>query len=267
MIFTRIQRGAERTTILLRNKLETFAQNPVKNTFVFTRKAALNLLVARIVTLPIPIHASAVPTDLVNPEDAEPSAVVPLKTAGQATLTVTLSDASQTGGASLLVPQANSLTTIAVGQSYYDQEIAAREAEAARIAAEQAAAAEIARKAQLTAQQVAKEAKIAVQRASVAKLSPSDARRIAYDMVVAAFGESEWSYFDSLITRESGWNPQAMNASSGACGLPQALPCRKLPNGINSTVEEQVQWTINYIKNRYGTPSEAVSFHNSRGWY
>jgi hypothetical protein len=68
----------------------------------------------------------------------------------------------------------------------------------------------------------------------------------------------------TLIMRESGCNPNAVNRSSGACGIPQALPCSKL--GTNDPIE-QIRWMQNYVFARYGSWANAVAFHNSHNWY
>lgn len=52
-------------------------------------------------------------------------------------------------------------------------------------------------------------------------------------MAAAGIPESEWGYVDAIISRESGWNPNATNASSGACGLAQAYPCGKISDPYN----------------------------------
>jgi len=67
-----------------------------------------------------------------------------------------------------------------------------------------------------------------------------------------------------LIMRESGCNPNAVNKSSGACGIPQALPCSKL--GTSEPVE-QLRWMQNYVVRRYGSWANAVAHSTSVGWY
>lgn len=69
-----------------------------------------------------------------------------------------------------------------------------------------------------------------------------------------------------LYFRESGLRPTAVNKSSGACGLVQALPCSKLPCTLQDA-ECQVKWGAKYIKNRYGTASNAVRWHDEHNWY
>ena len=67
-----------------------------------------------------------------------------------------------------------------------------------------------------------------------------------------------------LINRESGCNPNSVNASSGACGIPQALPCSKL--GTSDPVA-QIVWMQSYVFGRYGSWSNAVAHSNATRWY
>lgn len=87
--------------------------------------------------------------------------------------------------------------------------------------------------------------------------------------VVAKWGESEWSAMHYILDHESGSDPYAVNKKSGACGIPQAYPCSKLLNVIGSldNVEGQLDWMINYIANRYETPTKAMQFHQKYNWY
>jgi hypothetical protein len=83
------------------------------------------------------------------------------------------------------------------------------------------------------------------------------------DWMIAA-GVTDLDNAYTIIMRESGCNPNAVNKSSGACGIPQALPCSKL--GTNDPVE-QIKWMQNYVNNRYGGWAGAVSFWNQHHWY
>ena len=84
-----------------------------------------------------------------------------------------------------------------------------------------------------------------------------------------------WSQndFDCLVklwNRESGWNPNAYNRSSGAYGIPQALPGSKMASAgadYQTNYKTQINWGLGYIKSRYGSPSNAWSYFLSRGWY
>lgn len=67
-----------------------------------------------------------------------------------------------------------------------------------------------------------------------------------------------------LINRESGCNPNSVNPSSGACGIPQALPCSKIQD-LDAT--GQIAWMQTYVTNRYGSWSNAVTHSDTVGWY
>jgi hypothetical protein len=81
---------------------------------------------------------------------------------------------------------------------------------------------------------------------------------------------SQFQYLDKLWTRESNWNYKATNAGSGAYGIPQALPGRKMISAGSDWMTNpvtQIKWGLNYIKARYGSPSAAWSHSQSYGWY
>lgn len=69
-----------------------------------------------------------------------------------------------------------------------------------------------------------------------------------------------------LIRRESNCRPEAVNPSSGACGISQALPCSKMGCSLEDPVC-QIGWMDNYIQNRYGSWEEALAFHYINNWY
>jgi hypothetical protein len=73
-----------------------------------------------------------------------------------------------------------------------------------------------------------------------------------------------------MWTRESGWNTQADNPSSGAYGIPQALPGSKMASAGSdwqTNPATQIKWGLGYIKQTYGTPSAAWTFWQSHNWY
>lgn len=80
------------------------------------------------------------------------------------------------------------------------------------------------------------------------------------------FGESEWDSADFIISKESRWNPHAINKTSGACSLFQFLPCSKLKCELQD-IKCQAHAGASYIKNRYGTPSNAYNFWQIHRWY
>lgn len=91
-----------------------------------------------------------------------------------------------------------------------------------------------------------------------------DIEALGRSMSAAKFGDQHWPALQKLWTKESNWNPNARNPWSGACGIPQALPCSKIPD---MSTTGQLTWGLNYIENRYGNPTNAWRFWQSRGWY
>lgn len=76
--------------------------------------------------------------------------------------------------------------------------------------------------------------------------------------------------FDAIITRESGWNVFAINPSSGAYGLGQALPAFKMyTHGWDWPFNPltQIRWTYDYMVQRYGGPDQAWDFWQRNHWY
>ncbi|PRX95505.1 lytic transglycosylase domain-containing protein [Allonocardiopsis opalescens] len=74
---------------------------------------------------------------------------------------------------------------------------------------------------------------------------------------------AEWECLDNLWQRESGWNHEAENPSSGAYGIPQALPPDKLATAGSdwqSNPATQITWGLDYIEDRYTTPCQAWAF-------
>ncbi len=94
----------------------------------------------------------------------------------------------------------------------------------------------------------------------------SQVKEIAKAKIDAKWGDNQWPAFNEVVNRESGWKVGIKNSSSGACGLGQALPCSKLGDAYGS-VNGELDWMINYIAGRYDTPSKALAFHDSHGWY
>lgn len=88
----------------------------------------------------------------------------------------------------------------------------------------------------------------------------------AHSKVDEKFGEGHWENFDKLINKESGWNPNAQNPRSTAYGLAQFLDST-WQNGKTSDPYKQIDEAIEYIADRYGSPTEAWNFHRQRGWY
>lgn len=86
------------------------------------------------------------------------------------------------------------------------------------------------------------------------------------------YGWSDEDFYSLVVLwdRESHWNMYAQNRYSGAYGIPQALPASKMATAGSdylTNYETQINWGLNYIQRRYGTPSKALAYSNARGWY
>lgn len=83
--------------------------------------------------------------------------------------------------------------------------------------------------------------------------------------------DGEWSCLDPLWTHESGWEETAYNTSSGAGGIPQALPASKMGAGAQGSgwhvALAQIRWGWSYIIGRYGSACNAWGAWLSQGWY
>lgn len=69
-----------------------------------------------------------------------------------------------------------------------------------------------------------------------------------------------------LIMKESTCNPNAVNPSSGACGLGQQLPCGKWAHQWNDPVGALKDMN-GYVIARYGSWAGALNFHIANSWY
>lgn len=102
--------------------------------------------------------------------------------------------------------------------------------------------------------------------------TPAGAQETARAMASAQYGwgDDQFSCLVSLWTRESGWSVAALNASSGATGIPQALPGEKMAiAGADwaTNPATQIAWGLSYISSSYGTPCAAWGHSESYNWY
>ncbi|SES13313.1 Transglycosylase SLT domain-containing protein [Streptomyces sp. yr375] len=80
----------------------------------------------------------------------------------------------------------------------------------------------------------------------------------------------QFQCFSNIVDHESSWNYHAVNASSGAYGLFQALPAGKYASAGSdwqTNPATQIKWGLNYMDSRYGSPCEAWSFWQANQWY
>ena len=73
----------------------------------------------------------------------------------------------------------------------------------------------------------------------------------------------EYKCLASLYGKESAWNYNAYNASSGATGIPQGKSIYLL----TATPIEQVQWGMEYNLSRYGSMCKAWLHWKAKGWH
>jgi soluble lytic murein transglycosylase-like protein len=98
--------------------------------------------------------------------------------------------------------------------------------------------------------------------------SPSHWENVASRIAQNQYGYSpqDFSALDSIIERESSWDPNAVNDSSGAAGIAQRISGYG-KGYAQDQPKQQIRWLLNYIRDRYGTPQDALAFKDREGWY
>jgi hypothetical protein len=166
-----------------------------------------------------------------------------------------------------LTQQANVQAIAADASAKKDAEESARKA-AAKSAVEKKEAAE----------KAAKEAKerAEVKAAAASRSSSSFPVQSSYTieqiqaMARQMVPSGQWTCFSNIVDHESSWKYTAVNASSGAYGLFQALPGSKMSSvgdDWRTNPATQIKWGLNYMDSRYGSPCEAWSFWQANNWY
>ena len=122
---------------------------------------------------------------------------------------------------------------------------------------------------------------------TVLEYGQDDVTALAQNLNTTMFGAEHWAALQELLGNESGWQIGRVNESSYACGIGQSLPCSKMYGTMPPTVwrngklfianpdyKVEVTWTLNYIKERYGNPKNALYFWynvaptiNGHNWY
>ncbi|WP_266998588.1 transglycosylase SLT domain-containing protein [Streptomyces sp. NBC_00354] len=100
-----------------------------------------------------------------------------------------------------------------------------------------------------------------------AQAAPTSAKAIAQQMIK---DPAQFAAFNNIVSRESGWNHTATNASSGAYGLVQALPASKMASAgadWKTNPATQIKWGLDYMNDRYGSPVGAWNFWQTHHWY
>lgn len=122
-------------------------------------------------------------------------------------------------------------------------------------------------------EKVAAEAAAAAAAEALAQANtPEGAQATAREMAASDYGwgDDQFSCLSNLWQKESGWSYTAENASSGAYGIPQALPGSKMAtiaDDWRTNAATQIAWGLSYIDRSYGTPCAAWSHSQSVNWY
>lgn len=102
-------------------------------------------------------------------------------------------------------------------------------------------------------------------RRRVASLSPQ-----AFARYLLRRRPGQYGCLAALIGRESGWRVNATNPSSGAYGIPQALPGGKMASHGSDwrwNPRTQLRWMVDYCDGRYNGPCGALAHSHANGWY
>ncbi|SDC88317.1 Uncharacterized conserved protein YabE, contains G5 and tandem DUF348 domains [Sanguibacter gelidistatuariae] len=106
---------------------------------------------------------------------------------------------------------------------------------------------------------------------SLVSVDPGTARALGQAMALEkGWGDDQYACLESLWTKESKWSVTAANASSGAYGIPQAMPGSKMASvgaDWRTNAATQITWGLGYIQGRYGTPCDAWAHSKNKGWY
>ena len=89
----------------------------------------------------------------------------------------------------------------------------------------------------------------------VKQLTPQEYAAVLVD------DEQQMNCLDKLYTKESNWRYQAVNGSH--YGIPQGRSIYLK----TATPEQQIQWGLKYIDNRYGSPCKAWSFFQQNNYH
>ncbi|MER6787010.1 transglycosylase SLT domain-containing protein [Streptomyces sp. NPDC000658] len=192
-----------------------------------------------------------------QPNDAE-------ATASDATLLADLPVGQQAQVQTASLTQQASYQAIAADEgAKKDAEEAARKAAAETAVAKKEAAEKAAKE---RAEAKTKASRSAGDFPILSSYSTSQIQAMAAQMVPSG----QFQCFSNIVDHESSWNYHAVNASSGAYGLFQALPAGKYASAgadWQTNPATQIKWGLNYMDSRYGSPCEAWSFWQANHWY
>ncbi|MEU7717848.1 transglycosylase SLT domain-containing protein [Streptomyces tibetensis] len=168
-----------------------------------------------------------------------------------------------------LTQQADAQAIQADASAKKDAEEAARKAAADTAIAKQAAAkkaAEAAAKERAQAKAAASRSKDISDFPVASSYSIAQIQAMARQLVPSG----QFQCFSNIVDHESDWNYKAVNPSSGAYGMFQALPGSKMSSvgaDWRTNPATQIKWGLNYMNDRYGSPCDAWSFWQANNWY
>ncbi|WP_314194763.1 hypothetical protein [uncultured Arthrobacter sp.] len=248
----------------------------------FGRRAAVLTTAAAVL---VGVGAAGQAADQAAPSAAE-SSVATADSGQTLSFDKSLVSALPAPSAASLAPQSSSQAAAATKAAA--AKAAAAKAAAAKAAATKAAAAKNAAAANAAA---VTKANAAAAKASAAKAASAKAAAAARAKAAAPvalndpagaqayaaskLGSFGWSAdqmqcLKRLWTKESEWRTTATNASSGAYGIVQSLPAEKMASAgadYRTNYRTQINWGLDYIKERYGSPCGALNFHLAHNWY
>ncbi|WP_434617349.1 hypothetical protein [Arthrobacter sp. A5] len=100
---------------------------------------------------------------------------------------------------------------------------------------------------------------------------PAGARAYAASVLASfGWGQDQMTCLVPLWTQESDWTTTAENPSSLAYGIAQSLPAEKMDStgaDWKNNYQTQIQWGLDYIQNRYGSPCGAWQHETAMNWY
>jgi hypothetical protein len=165
-----------------------------------------------------------------------------------------------------LTQQADTASAQAQAQAKKKAEEAARKQAAKDAAAKKAAAKKKAEEERAKQEASRSESRGILGLGGGGSFSASDVQAMAKQIV----GGGQFQCFSNIVSRESGWNYQATNASTGAYGLVQALPGSKMSSAGSdwkTNPKTQIKWGLNYMNSRYHSPCQAWDYWQANGWY
>jgi hypothetical protein len=207
-----------------------------------------------------------------------PATVAARSAASSVAVTGAISSQAQLDGGATLGSQVLTSRTVFVLRQQQSTALVAQQAATRQAALRQRAAKLAARRAAAEAaadravQQPAQQQQTQPAQVTSAPAVPSgSAQQIAMGLLGSyGWSSSQFSCLDSLWNEESGWNVYATNPSSGAYGIPQALPGSKMASAgpdWQTDAATQIRWGLTYIRSLYGSPCGAWAHEEADGWY